>query len=65
MTGLGKIKVILGFTWLNEQNPLINWKTGTVSFPSQKKKINWKQVVQTESPKTSLQEEVDEDEWKN
>ena len=22
--GLGKIKIILGFTWLNEQNPLIN-----------------------------------------
>ena len=63
--GLGKLKVILGFTWLNEQNPLINWKTGMVSFPSQKKKINWKQIVQIESPKASLQEEVDEEEWKN
>ena len=45
VTGLGKLKVILGFTWLNEQNPIINWKTGTISFPSQKKKINWKQIV--------------------
>ena len=65
VTGLGKIKVILGFTWLNEQNPLINWKTGMVSFPSQKKKINWKQIIQTESPKTSIQEEVEKEEWKN
>ena len=65
VTGLGKLKVILGFTWLNEQNPIINWKTGTVSFPSQKKKINWKWIVRTESPKASLEEEVDEEEWKN
>ena len=34
VTGLGKQKVILGFTWLNKHNPDINWKTG---------RINWKQ----------------------
>ena len=64
VTGLGKIKIILGFTWLNEQNPLVNWKTGNVSFPSQKKKIDWKKIVQTEIPKNPIQEEVNEEEWR-
>ena len=41
VTGLGKLKIILGFPWLNEQNPVIDWKIGMVSFP-EKKKINWK-----------------------
>ena len=44
VTSLGKLKVILGFPWLNEQNPAIDWKLGTVSFP-EKKKINWKQII--------------------
>ena len=39
VTGLGKLKIILGFPWLNEQNPVIDWKISTVSFP-EKKKIN-------------------------
>ena len=29
---LGKQKVILGFPWLNEQNPNINWKTGNFEW---------------------------------
>ena len=41
VTGLGKLRIILGFPWLNEQNPVIDWKLGMVSFP-EKKKINWK-----------------------
>ena len=28
VTGLGNQRIILGFTWLNECNPDINWKTG-------------------------------------
>ena len=28
VTGLGKQKIILGFPWLHEHNPEINWKTG-------------------------------------
>ena len=64
VTGLGKLKIILGFPWLNEQNPVIDWKIGTVSFP-EKKKINWKRFVKSRNPKTLLDEEVDEEEWKN
>ena len=29
VTGLGKQKVLLGFPWLQKNNPLINWQTGT------------------------------------
>ena len=28
VTGLGNQRIILGFPWLNEYNPDINWKTG-------------------------------------
>ena len=64
VTGLGKRKIILGFPWLNEQNPVIDWKLGTVSFP-EKRKINWKRIIGFRNPKASLEEENDEDEWKN
>ena len=30
--GLGKQKIILGFPWLNEHNPDINWRTGKFSW---------------------------------
>ena len=64
VTGLGKLKIILGFPWLNEQNPVIDWKIGMVSFP-EKKKINWKQLVKSRNLKTSFAEEIDKEEWKN
>ena len=32
ITGLGKQKIILGFPWLNEHNPDINWRTGEFSW---------------------------------
>ena len=28
VTGLGKQKVILGFPWLRDENPDVDWKTG-------------------------------------
>ena len=34
--GLGKQKIILGFPWLHEQNPDINWKTGDFSWQETK-----------------------------
>ena len=37
VTGLGKQKIILGFPWLHEQNPDINWKTGDFSWQEEKK----------------------------
>lgn len=32
VTGLGKEQIILGFPWLNKQNPDIIWKTGVLSW---------------------------------
>ena len=32
VTGLGKEKIILGFPWLTDHNPDINWKTGQFSW---------------------------------
>ena len=32
ITGLGKRKIILGFPWLNEHNPDINWRTREFSW---------------------------------
>ena len=32
VTGLGKEQIILGFPWLTEENPDINWKTGKFSW---------------------------------
>jgi hypothetical protein len=37
VTGLGKQRIILGFPWLNEHNPNINWKTG---------EFNWRTIGQ-------------------
>ena len=28
LTGLRKQRIIVGFPWLQEQNPIINWRTG-------------------------------------
>jgi aspartyl protease len=32
VTGLGKQRIILGFPWLNEQNPNIDWKTRKITW---------------------------------
>ena len=32
VTGLGKQKIILGFPWLHEYNPEINWKMGDFTW---------------------------------
>lgn len=32
VTGLGKERIILGFPWLTDHNPDINWKTGEFSW---------------------------------
>ena len=35
VTGLGSQKIILGFPWLREQNPNINWQTGKFTWRNQ------------------------------
>ena len=78
VTGLGKQKVILGFTWLNKHNPDINWKTRRIDWKRcdservkriiKKSRKNHKMVNKTikkKTPKTSIIEEDDEEERKN
>ena len=38
ITGLGKQRIILGFPWLNEHNPDINWKTGKFTWQTNTQK---------------------------
>src|ERR1700678_1768741 len=52
LTGLGKQKIILGFPWLQEQNPIINWKTG---------EFRW----QTRVPDIKKIRRLTEQRWKN
>ena len=34
VTGLGKQKILLGFPWLQKNNPIIDWQTGTFQWRS-------------------------------
>src|SRR5271168_839052 len=52
LTGLGKQKIILGFPWLQEQNPIINWRTG---------EFRW----QTRTPDIKKIRRLTEQRWKN
>ena len=68
VTGLGKQKIILGFPWLNDENPDINWKTGEFKWrprPFKLKRINgiWPMDLvkpSTQQPMTTMTEEKDE-----
>src|SRR5271169_2678920 len=61
VTGLGKQKIILGFPWIQEHNPLIDWKKGMIEwrmkeprkmvFQWRKKKIEEETTTTEEPPK--------------
>ena len=42
ITGLGKQKIVLGFPWLNEHNPDIDWKTGRFAWRPIKQRLWFK-----------------------
>src|SRR5271155_2874868 len=67
LAGLGKQRIILGFPWLQEQNPIINWRTGEFRWPIRVpdiKKIHqlseqrWKKEKEAKELKTIPVEEV-------
>jgi len=33
VSGLGRQKIILGFPWLEKENPTIDWKKATLDWP--------------------------------
>ena len=63
--GLGKQKIILGFTWLQKYNPLINWKTGKIEWKDQKFNFRKWFGKPTLKLRTTMEEHSDEEENKN
>ena len=64
-TGLGKQKIVLGFTWLQKYNPLIDWKTGIIEWIDQKFNF-WKWFGKpTLKLRTTMEEHPDKEENKN
>ncbi|KAF9522307.1 hypothetical protein CPB83DRAFT_777263, partial [Crepidotus variabilis] len=55
VTGLGKQKVILGFPWLTDQNPDIDWRKGTLRWRDfgYLKRLK-SQIIETEEEDLSL-----------
>ena len=80
VTGLGKQKVLLGFTWLRKENPDIDWKQRkirwrpieanedymklSVNAPEQGSE-EWIESCGNETLHPSIEEAEDEDEWMN
>ena len=80
ITGLGKQKVLLGFTWLQKENPDIDWKQRKIRWQPievnkdyMKLSVNapeqgseeWIESCSNETLHPSIEEVKDEDEWMN
>ena len=65
VTGLGKQKIILGFTWLQKYNPLIDWKTGKIKWKDRKFNFQKWFGKPTSKLRTTMEEHPDEEENKN
>jgi len=58
-TGLGKQQIILGLPWFRENNPIIDWETGHVSWRT---KTNEIRKIQTKKVKKEKFEQKDQEE---
>ena len=69
ITGLGKQKILLGFPWLQKNNPLIDWQNGTFQWLSIHIPQNFDFRKKVEAllakllPKPTVTDEEDQDEW--
>jgi transposase InsO family protein len=61
VTGLGKQKIILGYPWLRETNPMIDWKKGTLEWRQPKLPEKETQIRTT----VTILEEEDDEEYLN
>ena len=59
--GLGKQKIILGYTWLRETNPIIDWQKGTLEWRRPEGKETHQLEKRTRTPVTIVEEEEDKD----
>src|ERR1700733_92342 len=51
VTGLGKQRIILGFPWLQEHNPKIDWQTGSIEWQTEEQpNIETKLLLDTGLP---------------
>ena len=58
VTRLGKQKIILGYPWFKQNNPEIDWEKCTLTL--------WKEQDNCEpTPKPLVEEETDQENWKN
>jgi hypothetical protein len=57
VTGLGKQKIILGYSWFKQTNPDINWKECTLTWQT-------KQDERKSTPKPTIENEIDPEDWK-
>ena len=58
VTGLGKQKIILGYPWFKQNNPEIDWEKCTLTWQNE-------QDNHEPTPKPSVEEETDQEDWKN
>jgi hypothetical protein len=58
VTGLGKQKIILGYSWFKQTNPDINWKECMLTWQT-------KQDKRKPTPKSTIENEIDPEDWKN
>jgi len=81
VTGLGRQKIILGFDWLQENNPDINWQTGRIKWRNTTLKAKDEENLSKDSlaishgqqqtngqqciQRTTMEEEPDDQEWMN
>ena len=56
---LGKSTVIIGYTWLQKHNPMIDWKAGDIKFTKCPRECNI--AIKKRKQKKASVEEVDEE----
>ena len=58
VTGLGKQKIILGYPWFKQNNPEIDWEKCTLTWRKEQDNCE-------PTPKPLVEEETDQENWKN
>jgi len=69
VSGLGRQKVILGFPWLEKENPAIDWKKATLEWPPEERIQKRKYRLQSQNhkhiPRPIIEEIYDDDDQFN